>query len=329
MELLVYNLLSLVIAAVDIAFLIRLKDILVYDGATDEVNVSSKSQVGNGSSTDGDRGVVVMKSLLHYLFKETVEQDVKTTNKIPIVIYSNECSTMSGFVRKQRGVKTVLTEATDKPQLSGLTICPTVTSLEGEDLRSGYMQVEIAEEDKEKKAFAVGGFGFYLYCEAAERPSCWSSHQQSFQEVQDEETPWIWGDDQQKAFETIKHILTNPPVLGYAIFSKPFIVSVDASTECLGAVLYQEQDGLERVISYASRGIRASERNYPAQSSTFIVGTDNNPLTYVSSTAKLDATGHIWLAALGNYNLKAVYKASVLNRDEDGFSRRPQLKKKR
>ena len=34
---------------------------------------------------------------------------------------------------------------------------------------------------------------------------------------------------------------------------------------------------------------------------TFEVITDNNPLTYVFTTAKLDATGQRWLAALSNY----------------------------
>ena len=43
--------------------------------ATHEVNVISEFQVGDGSSTDGDRGVVVMKSLLQNLLKEKVKQD--------------------------------------------------------------------------------------------------------------------------------------------------------------------------------------------------------------------------------------------------------------
>ena len=60
-------------------------------------------------------------------------------------------------------------------------------------------------------------------------------------------------------------------MLAYADFTKPFIVSVDASTEGLGSVLYQEQDGVERVISYASRGLRASEKNYPAHKLEFFM----------------------------------------------------------
>ena len=136
----------------------------------------------------------------------------------------------------------------------------------------------------------------------------------------------------------------SPPVLAYADFSKPFILHTDASTEGLGAVLYQEQDGQERVIAYASRGLRASEKHYAAHKLEFLclkwavtdkfhnylygnqftVFTDNNPLTYVLSTAKLDATSHRWLASLGSFDFKIVYKSGKSNGDADGLSRRPQ-----
>ena len=68
--------------------------------------------------------------------------------------------------------------------------------------------------------------------------------------------PWEWGPAQQSAFDIIIDKLTSPPVLAYADFTKPFIVTTDASSDGLGAVLYQEQDGHERVIAYASRGLR-------------------------------------------------------------------------
>ena len=49
--------------------------------------------------------------------------------------------------------------------------------------------------------------------------------------------------------------------------------------------------------------------------------TDNNPLTYVLSTAKLDATGHRWVAALANCNFTITYRSGRLNKDADGLSR--------
>ena len=142
-------------------------------------------------------------------------------------------------------------------------------------------------------------------------------------------TPWTWGPEQQEAFDTIIEKLTSPPVLAYADYTKPFVLNIDASGDGLGAVLYQEHDGIERVIAYASRGLRANECNYPAHKLEFLalkwsvcdklhdylygnkftVRTDNNPLTYVLTTAKLNATGHRWLAALSNCNFSLVYRS--------------------
>ena len=160
-----------------------------------------------------------------------------------------------------------------------------------------------------------------------------------------DKVPWEWGPSQQSAFDIIIQKLTSPPVLAYADFTKPFIVTTDASVEGLGAVLYQEQGGLERVIAYASRGLRPSEKNYPAHKleflalkwaltdklhdylygNTFEVRTDNNYLTYVTTTAKLDAMSHRWLASLSNYNFTLKYRSGRSNSDADGMSRGPQV----
>lgn len=73
---------------------------------------------------------------------------------------------------------------------------------------------------------------------------------------------FIWTERQQQAFEEIKQKLTEPPILAYADYSLPFQLHTDASTSGLGAVLYQNQNGVDRVVSYASRSLKESERNY-------------------------------------------------------------------
>ncbi|XP_046570925.1 uncharacterized protein LOC124279168 [Haliotis rubra] len=128
--------------------------------------------------------------------------------------------------------------------------------------------------------------------------------------------------------------------LGFADYTKPFEVHTDASGHGFGAVLYQEQNGLKKVISYASRGLNKAESNYSAHrleflalkwavtekfkdylyGNTFRVYTDNNPLTYVLTSAKLDATGHRWLAALSAYNFDIIYRPGLNNADADGLS---------
>ena len=53
----------------------------------------------------------------------------------------------------------------------------------------------------------------------------------------------------------------------------------------------------------------------------FEVSTDNNPLTYVLTTAKLDATGHRWIAELSSYNFSLRYVKGTTNVVADALSR--------
>ena len=61
--------------------------------------------------------------------------------------------------------------------------------------------------------------------------------------------------------EVMKENLTFSPVLGYADYTADFILETDASFKGIGAVLMQKQDDTLRVIAYASRTLRPSERN--------------------------------------------------------------------
>ena len=157
------------------------------------------------------------------------------------------------------------------------------------------------------------------------------------------ERSWKWGKEQEEAFNKLKSLLTSAPILGYADYSLPFEIHTDASGLGLGAILYQVQNGQRRVISYASRGLSKSEKNYPAHKLEFLclkwavtekfndylygnkftVLTDNNPLTYVLTSAKLDATGHRWMAALASYDFDIKYIPGKKNIDADCLSRLP------
>ena len=153
-----------------------------------------------------------------------------------------------------------------------------------------------------------------------------------------------WGEDQETSFCELKDACTKTPVLAYADYKKPFRVNTDASERGLGSVLYQKQDdGTFRVIAYASRSLSKTEKNYNAHKLEFLalkwaiterfheylyggnfeVFTDNNPLTYVLTSAKLDATGQRWVASLANYNFKIFYRCGHSNVDADSLSRIP------
>ena len=112
----------------------------------------------------------------------------------------------------------------------------------------------------------------------------------------------------------------------------------------LGAVLYQRNDdGHNRVIVFASHSLSNTEKNYPAHKLEFLalkweitdrfheylygtqfdVYTDNNPLTYILTSAKLDATGQRWVASLANYDFRIFYKSGKSNVEADALSRIP------
>ena len=135
--------------------------------------------------------------------------------------------------------------------------------------------------------------------------------------------PIKWTDECQVTFDKLKELCTSTPILAYANYKKPFQLQTDASDFGLGAVLYQrDNNDHKRVIAFASHSLSNTEKNYPAHKLEFLalkwaimdrfheylyggqfdVYTDNNPLTYILTSAKLDATGQRWVASLANYD---------------------------
>uniref|UniRef100_A0A3B3QQY7 Gypsy retrotransposon integrase-like protein 1 n=1 Tax=Paramormyrops kingsleyae TaxID=1676925 RepID=A0A3B3QQY7_9TELE len=138
----------------------------------------------------------------------------------------------------------------------------------------------------------------------------------------------------------------SPPVLAYPDFDTPFVLHTDASEQGLGAVLYQRQEGRLRVIAYGSRTLSPAEKNYRLHSGKleflalkwavcekfrdylfyapdFTIYTDNNPLTYVMSSAKLNAAGYRWVGELADFRFEIKYRPGKSNNDADMLSRCP------
>lgn len=142
-----------------------------------------------------------------------------------------------------------------------------------------------------------------------------------------------WTPQCQEAFDLIIKKLTSAPVLGFADPHPPYVLHTDASTLGVGAALYRVQGGQPRVIAFASRGLSKSERKYPAHKLEFLalkwavtekfldylygtdftVVTDCNPLTYLLTSAKLDATGYRWLSSLSTFSFQLQYRAGRRN----------------
>ena len=74
--------------------------------------------------------------------------------------------------------------------------------------------------------------------------------------------PFVWGEEQEKAFEDIKRALTNPPVLVMPNSHGHIILVSDTSKIGCGGALYQEIRHLYRLVSYCSKKLPEAVQRY-------------------------------------------------------------------
>ena len=72
------------------------------------------------------------------------------------------------------------------------------------------------------------------------------------------DVPWNWAAAQQRAFEDVKKLVTNAPILSYYDSKKPLMIQCGASEKGLGAALLQEG----QPIAFASRALTDTETRY-------------------------------------------------------------------
>ncbi|GJZ54334.1 putative reverse transcriptase domain-containing protein, partial [Tanacetum coccineum] len=114
------------------------------------------------------------------------------------------------------------------------------------DLRSGNHQLRVRDEDIPKTAFRtrfIEGF---------------SKIAKPLTKLTQKNKKYIWGEDQESAFQLLKQKLCKALILALPEENNDFVVYCDASLQGLGAVLMQK----EKVIAYASRQLKPHEKNY-------------------------------------------------------------------
>ena len=152
-----------------------------------------------------------------------------------------------------------------------------------------------------------------------------------------------WTYECQQAFAQLKHLLTTAPILALPDWSRPFIVDTDASDSGIGAVLSQTNEkGEEHVISYASRLLTKTERNYCVTrkellavvtflhhfrqyliGTNFVVRTDHGALTWIQNFKSPEGQLARWLEKLQDFEFSIVHRPGKKHCNADALSRFP------
>jgi hypothetical protein len=129
-------------------------------------------------------------------------------------------------------------------------------------IKPGEIHIEEAKVEKVKNWKApttiqeirkfLGFTGYYRYF-----IKDYSSIAQPLIQLTHKAAKWNWGEEQEKVFQCLQHLMISKPVLIQPDFEKPFFVYTNALSYGAGAVLMQEQDNgngkpCQHLIAYYS-----------------------------------------------------------------------------
>jgi hypothetical protein len=155
--------------------------------------------------------------------------------------------------------------------------------------------------------------------------------------------PFIWTQEQENAFNTLKQALISKPVLRHPNFNKPFYVMTDGSAKGFGAVLSQrDENGKDYVIAYASHSIGGAKKNYSATDlelaaaiwamekfyyyigySKFTLITDHAAMKYLKNNPIKELKGRLakWSLRIQPFDFEIEHRAGKINTNADVLSR--------
>jgi hypothetical protein len=150
-------------------------------------------------------------------------------------------------------------------------------------------------------------------------------------------TPFVWSEECETSFQTLKDKLTIAHVLAVLETGKDYTVYCDASKNGLGCVLMQDR----KVVAYGSRQLRPHEVNYPTHDLElaamvfalkgwrhFLYGakcelyTDHKSLKYLFTQKELNMRQRRWLELIKDYDLTINYTPGKANVVADALSRK-------
>ncbi|GKC40962.1 putative reverse transcriptase domain-containing protein, partial [Tanacetum coccineum] len=143
---------------------------------------------------------------------------------------------------------------------------------------------------------------------------------------------YVWGVEQEEAFQTLKSKLYDAPILSLPDGVEDFVVYCDASNQGFGCVLMQ----MGKVIAYASRQLKIHEKNYTTYdlelgAVVFALKTWIIKLSNLDNKTLQHGSLFIWrwIELFSDYECEIRYHPGKANVVADALSRKERVKPKR
>ncbi|KAF8674998.1 hypothetical protein RHS04_06772 [Rhizoctonia solani] len=158
------------------------------------------------------------------------------------------------------------------------------------------------------------------------------------------ETPWSWGNPEEGAFQELKNLVMQSPVLIHSNLELPYYLETDASGVAMGAILSQRgTNNWLHPIAYMSKSFSGAEANYDTHNKELLaiikaleewrifleamdrpiqVFTDHQNLEYWMQARTFNCRHAQWRIFLSNFNFKIHYCPGKQSGKPDALSRR-------
>ncbi|GKB25817.1 putative reverse transcriptase domain-containing protein [Tanacetum coccineum] len=243
------------------------------------------------------------------------------------------------------------------------------------DLRSGYHQLRVREEDIPKTAFRTRPYldkfvivfidDILIYSKSKEEhelqevrflehvvnskgihvdPSKIEAIAKPLTLLTQKDKKFEWGDEQGNAFQTLKDMRCDAPILALPEGTNDFVVYCDASNQGFGCVLMQRN----KVIAYASRRLKIDEKNYTTYDlelgrvvfalktwrhylygTKSVIYTDHKSLQHIFNQKELNIRQRRCIELFRDYDYEIRYHPGKANVVADALSRKERVKPRR
>ena len=192
-------------------------------------------------------GVVVVYLDDILIFTETLEQHREVTRRVLKLLEENQLFLKPDKCKFER----------TKVEYLGVII--SYNSVEMDPVKvAGVAEWPVLNNKKEVQSF-LGFINFYRRF-----IQDFSHHARPLFNLTKNNVKWLWSQEEQLAFDTLKSLVTLAPILTSPDNSRPFRIEADSSDFATGAVLSQESviDGKWHPVAFLPKSLSEVERNY-------------------------------------------------------------------